>query len=159
MHEDVREAAEKFVKKFKVDFPSNVIVKGKRLYLASKELQDFLADVPLDSFSVGLPLGELSTKGFMPSLALLDLLKDSENKLVIKDDAEWLFTCGRDIFADKVLRKGDHLKEPFLIVNKKNEVLGLGKFDHSDKKGTILNVMDRGDFLRREEKRKNVKRK
>ncbi len=146
----------RFLRPFGVEVPKNIIVKGRRIYQVSDELRDAIKDVKLDSYSIGLPLGELTLKGFKPSFPLLDRMKGTSNKVVINREAEWLFVCGRDVFKDNILKKGD-LKNTFLVVNKHNEVLGLGELMKSNKGQMIHNLLDRGDFLRREEKRKKKK--
>jgi ribosome biogenesis protein Nip4 len=95
--------------------------------------------------SKGLTLG-VQKKNFKPSLYLLEKLsKISDNKLFINDKAEWLFLCGRDVFLDNIVEDNSSNKL-FLVQNCRDENLGLGM-----KKGKlILNIIDRGDFLRRE---------
>lgn len=95
--------------------------------------------------SKGLSLG-IQKKNFKPSLYLLEKIsKLSENKIFINDKAEWLFLCGRDVFLDNVVEDNSSNKL-FLVQNCRDENLGLGM-----KKGNlILNIIDRGDFLRRE---------
>lgn len=101
------------------------------------------------AISQGLPLGTTG-KYFKPSLYLLEILsKKSTNKILINDKAEWLFLCGRDVFQESIT--SDNSKTDLLLVqNQRNENLGLGKKTWKGKKLIIKNIMDRGDFLRRE---------
>ncbi|HII72577.1 TPA: hypothetical protein HA265_07510 [Candidatus Woesearchaeota archaeon] len=100
----------------------------------------------------GLFLGEMKGKVFRPSLALLEELgRISDQKVVIDDNAEWLFLCGRDVFGKSVL--SSEVKSGLaLITNRRDEVLGLGNvLNLSNKENkAITNLMDRGDYLRRE---------
>ena len=101
------------------------------------------------TISQGLPLGTTGRQ-FKPSLYLLELLsKKSTNKIYINDKAEWLFLCGRDVFEESITI--DNSTTDFVLVqNQRNENLGLGKKMRKGKKIIIMNLIDRGDFLRRE---------
>lgn len=149
----MQELLEQFAKPFDVQLPTNIVWKGKRAYVVPKRLQEVAERIKADPFSLGLPLGEVTSKGFKPSFALLDLCKDTNNKITIQNEAEWLFTCGRDIFPEKVMDKGE-LRDTFLVVNEQGFVLGLAKKEQKGKNLIYKNLLDRGDFLRREEKRK-----
>jgi len=100
----------------------------------------------------GTFLGKESKSRFAPSLALLELLsklsKYSDKKAVINEKSSWLFLCGRDVFAKSVISSPE--SGLVLVQNGRDENLGLGKLE----KGMIriMNLMDRGDFLRRESK-------
>lgn len=150
--------AEKYAKRFGIVLEGDVVVKGKKEYLVSKDVQAMADKIPLEPFSLGLPLGEMSDKGFKASFALLDMLKESDNHIIVSDDAEWFFTCGRDVFMDKVMYEGE-LQSPFLVLNQRKEVLGLGRKEKDGKKEIIKNLFDRGDFLRREQKKSRGKSK
>lgn len=92
----------------------------------------------------GLVLGH-KKNNFKPSLYLLELIaKDSSKKIVINSKAEWLFLCGRDVFKDSILKK--NATEFCLVQNEKDENLGFGLI----KGNLVKNMLDRGDFLRRE---------
>lgn len=105
----------------------------------------------------GVFLGSLRGKRFEPGFPLLDILAENTERFVVVDDkAEWLFLCGRDIFGSSVLRSGVE-KGPALVLNQKEEVLGYGDVTgrKADRESIFLNnILDRGDFLRREMKRK-----
>jgi ribosome biogenesis protein Nip4 len=147
-----------FMKGFGVEIPKSVVVKGRRLYLAPDAVKTLVERTKAEPFSIGLPLGESTHKGFAPSVALLDFLKPSENRIVITDEAEWLFTCGRDVLPRSIL-ENSATSNPFLVVNARGEVVGIGRRGRKDKGEDIVeNVLDRGDFLRREEHRKKNRR-
>ena len=95
--------------------------------------------------SKGLPLGT-QKKDFKQSLYLLEKIsKETQNKVYINDKAEWLFLCGRDVFTKNIVEDNSS-GDLFLVQNCRDENLGLGT-----KKGKLVkNIMDRGDFLRRE---------
>ncbi|MBN1275826.1 hypothetical protein JXA12_06085 [Candidatus Woesearchaeota archaeon] len=150
---NTEESLREFMGPFGVAVPEGVVCRGRRAYLVPESVRVVASKVKLEPFSIGLPLGESTVRGFKPSFALLDLMRKSRNRVIVSDDAEWLFTCGRDVFPEKVLYEGE-LKEVFLVTNKQGEVLGLGRKEMRGKKALVKNLYDRGDFLRREEKRK-----
>ena len=101
----------------------------------------------------GKLLGETRRGRFEPSVALLDILgKKTKRKIVIDDNAEWLFLCGRDVFGRSIL-KAD-VQTGFVIVqNKTGDTLGFGRITDDllkKNKAVVDNKLDRGDFLRRE---------
>jgi len=118
-------------------------------YLIQPELKSVVDKVPLVPFSVGLPLGEVRREKFFPSLSLLDWMSNrSEQKITIHSDAlEWLFLCGRDPFKKNVEFDAG-LSGLVLIDGPGGENLGYGLL--SKQKKEIRNLLDRGDFLRRE---------
>jgi ribosome biogenesis protein Nip4 len=99
--------------------------------------------------AVGLPLGK-EDRGFRPSLFLLEeLSKISSNKIFINDKAEWLFLCGRDVFEESIVRD-ETTGDIFLVQNERDENLGYAERVGHGHKILLKNLMDRGDFLRRE---------
>ena len=118
---------------------------GEKYYLVNDELKEFKNKIPLEALSLGVFLGEDVKEKFEPSIALLDMIK--LEKIKIDDEAEWLFLCGRDITKNHMINHvEDNGKKLFLVENEKEEILGLGKI----KDGLLMNLLDRGDFLRRE---------
>ncbi len=105
------------------------------------------------AFSAGLYLGEQKGKEFKPGLALLNMVSRASNCWVsVDDNAEWLFLCGRDIFAKSVV-KSNVKSGIVLVANKRGEILGYGRItgDVSKKNSVyVKNILDRGDYLRRE---------
>jgi ribosome biogenesis protein Nip4 len=146
---DITKELEEFMKKFGLALPENLLIIKKEIFLVPKEVKESIDQMNIQPESAGLPLGELKKNGFRPSFALLDLCKESDNKISINKEAEWLFTCGRDVFMNNIIRQGK-LKTVFLVTNTKGEVLGLGKKEGTGKQAIIKNLLDRGDFLRRE---------
>ena len=133
-----------------------IVEKNQRYYLFNPRLKK---DVQYDFYYAGLYLGKIGKNGgFFPSFNLLNMLVDVvANKMVIDQKAAWLFICGRDIFCKGIVkvmgskRKGDVT----LVMNEFGECLGFGKIldlTGSDSKVAVENVLDIGDFLRREAK-------
>lgn len=133
----------------------NLLMKGNRYYKVSGDRQK---DLPSDFFYTGTYLGTLKGQSFFPSFLLLDMIsKAKSNKLIVNNKTAWLFICGRDIFRSGVvegvqLKKGDYS----LVLNQMNECLGYGKIlinlrgPPDSKQVAVKNILDIGDFLRRE---------
>jgi len=147
-----------FATQFNVNIPldeSCIVRNRNRYYLLSKKLKQ---QVPKGFFYAGEYLGAIKGASFFPSFPLLSLLaKRKTNKLIVDKKTAWLFICGRDIFQQGIikennLKKGDHA----LVLNEHNECLGFGKIMHNlrgapdAKKVAVKNILDIGDFLRRE---------
>lgn len=148
-----------FVRQFNanIDLDESLIVKKKnRYYLLNEKLK---RQVPRDFFYAGLYLGKLKGAIFFPSFLLLTMMAERKaNKIVVDKKTAWLFICGRDIFKQGILkangskRKGDYT----LILNEHNECLGFGKIlrnirkEKDANKVVVKNILDIGDFLRRE---------
>ena len=105
----------------------------------------------------GTYLGKIEGGKFHPSFPLLFMIADNaKNKVVVDDKAAWLFVCGRDIFKEGVLEaEGSRHKGAYtLILNRYGECLGFGimakDLDKAKKGVVIKNILDVGDFLRRE---------
>jgi ribosome biogenesis protein Nip4 len=154
-----------FVAQFRASIPfdeSRIVRSGNRYYLLSKKLKQ---QVPKGFFYAGAYLGAVKGVSFFPSFLLLLMIAERKaNKLVIDKKTGWLFICGRDVFKKGVL-KGNNLKKGdyALILNERNECLGFGKIilnlrgEFDANKVAVKNVLDIGDFLRRE-KRKSRRR-
>lgn len=148
---------ESFVSKFMEKQIDNVMKIRKEYYHVSPELHELMEKVDKnlnrEPFSAGVFLGVEKGKQFQPSIALLDMVGAQTGRLVVVDDkAEWLFLCGRDVFAKSVIdsrvRSG-----PAIVMNRRKEVLGYGRVvgDLGKRQQVYLkNMLDKGDFLRRE---------
>jgi ribosome biogenesis protein Nip4 len=141
-----------FISKFTKE-KFDIIEIKKRFFIASKEQIEMMEKIKekegIVPESMGVFLGEITKKKFKPSLALLDLLaKHSDRKIFVDDKAEWLFLCKKDVFNESVT-KCDVKTGLVLVQNKNDENLGYGKIVRKGKV-FVQNLMDRGDFLRRE---------
>ncbi|MCW4017851.1 MAG: hypothetical protein NWF00_04110 [Candidatus Bathyarchaeota archaeon] len=146
-----------FVSRFggKIALNSEFIVeKAQRFYLLNPALRKILRN---DFYYVGLYLGKVKEGVFFPSFNLLNMMVPLvANKVILEPKAAWLFICGRDVFGRGVVnaagsqRKGDYT----LIVNECEECLGFGvvvsELEGDAGKVVVRNVLDVGDFLRRE---------
>ncbi|MEJ2241784.1 MAG: hypothetical protein P8Y18_06550 [Candidatus Bathyarchaeota archaeon] len=76
----------------------------------------------------------------------------------------WLFICGRDIFRKGIITGNSVKKGNFtLVLNENNDCLGFGKLIMNlrgvpdSKEVAIKNILDLGDFLRREKRQSQKK--
>ena len=152
-------AVEDFVSCFnaKISLNKNLLVKkGNRFFLLNEELKKL---VTKDFFYAGIYLGKVKKGRFFPSFNLLRMITETKaNKIIVDKKTEWLFICGRDIFKKGIKKvAGSKNKGAYtLILNRNGECLGYGKILHDldkAKKGVVIkNILDIGDFLRRESK-------
>jgi ribosome biogenesis protein Nip4 len=131
-----------------------IVKKHGRYFLLNENLKPLASK---DFFYAGTYLGKTKDTKFFPSFNLLDLVaRKKANKIVVDKKTEWLFICGRDIFKQGITeatgstRKNDYV----LILNSHGECLGYGRTlrNLNQKKGgpAVKNILDIGDFLRRE---------
>ena len=136
--------------------PDFIVEKGQRFYLLNPKLRKIVRN---DFYCAGLYLGKVKNGVFFPSFNLLAMLVDAAaNKVVVDRKAGWLFICGRDLFRVGIVkaygsqRKGDHT----LVLNEFGECLGFGRYtcslNHAEGKVVLRNILDAGDFLRREKR-------
>jgi ribosome biogenesis protein Nip4 len=140
-----------FTKKFTAEKCKHIQL-GKRYYFASEETTN-IAKTIANPMSIGVLLGEADEKNdFRASIYLLEWLSSrTKNKLFVNEKAEWLFLCDRDVLPESIT-KDESTQDIFLVQNKLDENLGLGKKFRKGKTYFIKNIIDRGDFLRRERK-------
>jgi ribosome biogenesis protein Nip4 len=131
-----------------------IVEKGQRYYLLNPRLKRL---VRTDFYYAGLYMGKVKNGIFFPSFNLLTMLKDvASNKVIVDKKAAWLFICGRDVFREGLVKvMGSQRKsDSTLVLNEFGECLGFGKIanrlDQAEGKVVLRNILDVGDFLRRE---------
>ncbi len=134
--------------------PEFVLEKAQRYYLLNPTLRKITRS---DFYYSGLYLGKVKNGLFFPSFNFLNMLVPvASNKVVLNRKAAWLFICGRDIFRKGILKlMGSQRKGDFtLVMNEFGECLGFGMItgalEQVEGNVVIRNVLDIGDFLRRE---------
>jgi ribosome biogenesis protein Nip4 len=150
----INEFAKRFGAKFEFD-ERLVIEKERRYFLLNKRLKGL---VKSDFFYGGTYLGKMKKGRFFPSFNLLKIIAEqgSANKVFVDKKSEWLFTCGRDVFKKGITKIiGSKRKDDYvLVLNSHGECLGFGKIiqdlDKVKKGVAVKNILDIGDFLRRE---------
>jgi ribosome biogenesis protein Nip4 len=136
---------------------SSIVRNRNRYYILPKRVKQ---QIPEGFFYAGTYLGAVKGTGFFPSFLLLTMIaKTKANKLVVDKKTAWLFICGRDIFKKGILKENNPKKGDYiLIMNEHNECLGFGKMTLNLRaeidldKTAVKNILDIGDFLRREKR-------
>lgn len=133
-----------------------IVKKKNRYFLLNDRL---LESVTADFFYAGTYLGKIKDGRLFPSFNLLKIIAGQKraNKVFVDKKSEWLFVCGRDIFKRGIMKvvgsksKGSYV----LVLNRHGECLGFGKIikdlDMIEKGVAVRNILDVGDFLRREQ--------
>jgi ribosome biogenesis protein Nip4 len=132
-----------------------VVEKAGRFYLQNPAVRNVALG---DYYSAGLYLGKVKNGKFFPSFNYLNMLIPSaQNRVVLDNKAAWLFICGRDVFCKGIVRWfGLKRNCNTLVLNEFGECLGFGRISgqlsSEDNGGEVVvkNVLDVGDFLRRE---------
>ncbi|MGB9853675.1 MAG: hypothetical protein ACPLRY_02565 [Candidatus Bathyarchaeales archaeon] len=153
------EQIKNFIKLFNAKISLNwslVAKKGNRLFYILPNLKT-ITEKNRHYYYAGLPLGKVEHNMFLPSFPLLFLIAEkTKNRITVDEKAAWLFICGRDIFKQGIIHiEGSREKGNYtLILNRQGECLGFGKIkqnlDKLRKGMAVENVLDIGDFLRRE---------
>lgn len=133
-----------------------IVKQGNRYFLLNRKLKNLTKNYR-GWIHAGTYLGKVKGEAFQPSFLLLSMIaQKAKNRIFVDDKSAWLFACGRDIFKEGILKiegsqkKGDYT----LIFNRHGECLGYGvivKNLNKLKSGlAVKNILDIGDFLRRE---------
>lgn len=151
------EALKKFVEQF-TDFPfpyEDVVKKGRKYYLMTKKTRDLIKTIDEEVVHAGLFLGEYKGQ-FNTTIHTLNIIAPhTKKKVILEHKSAWLFVCGRDVFAHKIENNDKIKKNSFVITtNEEGEVLGLAKKTKDKEEEIYKNIMDIGDFLRREQSKK-----
>ncbi|MFC2134644.1 hypothetical protein ACFLTH_08520 [Bacteroidota bacterium] len=142
-------AIKKFIKQFTNKRIEGIEKVGREYFLVNKNTMDVSEKINREPFSMGILLGD-KKKEFKPTPALLDLIaKQSDRKVFINREAEWLFLCGRDIFEVNIVKQNVD-RGVVLVQNERDENLGFGLFKTQKGNKLIKNILDKGYYLRRE---------
>jgi len=128
-----------------------------RFFLLNSQIKSLVKD---NFFYAGTFLGKVKNSKFFPSFTLLSMIAKQQeaNRILVDRKAGWLFICGRDIFKKGVMRTYGKIQRNshVLVFNEFGECLGFGRVlagleQQADKNVVaVANVLDVGDFLRRE---------
>ncbi len=157
---DEKEILKNFGKEFGVDISrvfrdKNILVghgKRKEIFITNDSTKDCLDQMDVNPYFAGLYIGDIKGNKFILGLEGASIFsKHCDKKVVVDKKTEQLVLYGRDIFSKSVRGLNNEAKigDRILIVNEKNECLGIGKL----KKGKVIveNLMDRGWYLRKGE--------
>lgn len=155
----MEEILKKFLRQFGAEtgLPSKMIVeRNGEFFLLNQDLKE-ISEKNTCWCHAGTYLGKIRGKSFDPSFPLLFMIADkAENKVIVDDKSAWLFICGRDIFKQGIIQTaGSRMKGSYtLVLNRYGECLGFGRIiknlDEASEGVVIKNILDLGDFLRRE---------
>jgi ribosome biogenesis protein Nip4 len=133
-----------------------IVERDGRFFLLNNQVKPLVKD---DFFYAGVFLGKARAGKFFPSFNLLSMIaSEYANRIVVDKKAGWLFICGRDIFKKGIVQTYGKLYRNchVLVLNEFGECLGFGRvlagFEQQTDKNilAVANVLDVGDFLRRE---------
>jgi ribosome biogenesis protein Nip4 len=139
------------------------------IYLCSNKEQKEMA-IKLQPLHTGIMIGQINNKKFIPNLNFAEIIVKYNPKLnypyiILEDKGANLVMYGRDIMGKSILEFYDQIKENqlLIILNKKKEVIGLGRSRYNNKfidqtnKITIDNIQDIGTHYLKYENKHNLK--
>ncbi|MFZ0696234.1 MAG: PUA domain-containing protein [Nitrososphaeraceae archaeon] len=138
------------------------LVNKKEVHLTTKTSQAILDLKTLQSYQVGLAIGELRNKKFIPLLPGAEIIaRYSVNfpYVVVNEIAEGLVLYGRDILGESVVEVSNRLNQnkTVIILNKNRESLGVGRTRFSGEalfqkgEATVYTLCDAGMYLRNQD--------
>ena len=96
----------------------------------------------------------------IPSIDFLQQIgKEARKHVVLNPKAEWLYICGRDVFAKGIASHNNPaVGDRVVVLNQHKECLGYGDMTAplTEQRVVIKRLFDIGDLLRRERKTKKV---
>lgn len=124
---------------------------NNRYFQVPRHVEMMRSKIRKSVFSAGTFLGE---KDFNPSPALIDMIaRHSDRKAFVNKKSEWLFLCNRDVLESGIVKsKAD--KGYVLVQNEKDENLGYGQIFRKGKSKIIRNLVDKGEYLRMEKRKR-----
>lgn len=114
------------------------------------------------SYAVGLAIGELGKRQFIPSIAGAELFarhgKRNQFYIIVSEKGEKLVLYGRDIMGESIIEASDNLAENELVIvlSRSSDAIALGRTRFSGRllfqsgRVTVSTVTDAGYYLREE---------
>ena len=135
------------------------ILKEREVLVSTEALLDTLSKVTLQPDEMGLAIGQIRNKKFIPSLSGAEIIAKHSRHfpyVMINEIGEALVLYGRDIFGDSVKEVSNGLdqNQTTIILNQNRESIGIGQTRFSEenlfKKGrvTVYTTVDAGIYLR-----------
>ena len=145
---------EEFILKFTYNKIEGIKKIRNSYYLISKEIQQLIDKISYEPEYAGVFLGEIKKKNFQPSVALIEILSGlSDKKMFLDSHASWLYLCGRDAMAKSIIKSNVN-RGLVLVQDERDNNLGygqiMGKLLPKTDKIVVKNILDKGDFIRRE---------
>ncbi len=147
--------------KFIQQFTKEKILQEKELLelkfeyvLVSEPLKRIIMSSTIKPQTAGLLLGRQFPNGFVPSVALLQMLvPHAERTVTVNDKGAWLFICARDLWSESIIdSKGKpEAGQLVLVCNEHKECLGVGYVVQKiSARGLVIkNLYDIGWFARK----------
>jgi 60S ribosome subunit biogenesis protein NIP7 len=138
------------------------LVNKKEVHVTTKTCQAILHLQTLQPYQVGLAIGELRNKKFIPLLPGAEIIARYSLDfpyVVVNEIAEGLVLYGRDILGESVVEVSNRLDQnkKVIILNKNRESIGMGRTRFSGggifQKGvpTVYTLCDAGVYLRNQD--------
>ena len=146
---------EEFLRPFGIKKKIDAQVVNRSYFIVDKK---FLGKNPLYT---GECIAHIRGPVLIPSIDFLQqIAKEARKQVTLNSKGEWLFICGRDVFAKSIISHNNpQLGDRVVILNEHKECLGYGEMTAqlTDKRVVIKRLFDIGDLLRRERKSKKVR--
>lgn len=130
----------------------------RELFLCTKEAWELRNLANLNG--LGVKVGEIGSRRVRLTLEGASVLAGNRKRVFVNEKGEMLFLYGRDVFASSVLDVDGDVRENdvVFVVDTYGDVLGLGKarfdgirmLEEDDEKVVVENLVDRGEYLRKE---------
>ena len=148
-----------FMKLQKVLINHDRAANKRDVLVISKGSLDVLEKANLQPKEIGLTIGQIRSKKFVPSLPGAEIIAKHSigfPYIVVNRTAEALVLYGRDIFGESVVEVSKNLdqNQVAIILNQDRESIGIGQTrfteDNLFKKGevTVYTLLDAGIYLR-----------
>lgn len=143
---------EPFIQQFtdeRIVNPNDVYELGEEVFSVTPNLFQIGKDLPRKPVFVGAFLGRRKKGYFVPGIHLLDLLAKSKTKKVfVNNKAAMIFVYGKNVLKQSITKSERNPKQgDWVLVMSNDDCLGFGVVQPD---GTVRNVFDIGDYLRRE---------
>jgi ribosome biogenesis protein Nip4 len=147
---------QEFLQPFGVKRTVNAQLVGRSYFIVKEK--ELLSKRPLYT---GECIAHVRGPVLIPSIDFLQqIAKEARKHIILNEKAEWLFICGRDVFAKGITSHNNpETGERVVILNQHKECLGYGDViaPLDGKKVVIKRLFDIGDLLRRERKSRKVR--
>src|SRR5918997_1888517 len=119
-----------FMESQKLVINYDTVVKKREVLVSTDALLDILSKVTLQPDEMGLAVGQIRNKKFIPSLSGAEIIAKPSTRfpyVMINETGEALVLYGRDIFGDSVkeVSKGLDQSQTALILNPNRETIGI----------------------------------
>ena len=146
---------EEFLKPFGIKKTVDAQIIGRSYFIVKEK--NLLSKRPIYS---GECIAHIRGPVLIPSIDFLQQIgKEARKHAILSAKAEWLFICGRDVFAKGIASHNNPaVGDRAVILNQHKECIGYGDMTAplTDKRVVIKRLFDIGDLLRRERKSRKV---